>query len=184
MIELIESNLGLFVPILNKLISSKYNSLLETLVHTISQLFKSGKVCYLWILEHCLKIDVRQGSKDKSIKNPNKISFIHKLVNEGVYEYTIAVLARNRFQKVIVEKALGVLVLLSKNLKPLEKVYTEYIWKILGLNSRDEKEREQFFIFVRDSLRNDKSFTEEAVDYIYFQILMKMSYKWYSIKIF
>ena len=74
--------------------------------------------------------------------------------------------------------------LLSKNLKPLEKVYTEYIWKILGMNSRDEKEREQFFIFVRDSLRNDKSFTEEAVDYIYFQILMKMSYRWYSIKVF
>ena len=82
----------------------------------------------------------------KSIKNPNKISFIHKLVNEGVYEYTIAVLARNRFQKVILEKVLGVLVLLSKNLKPS-------IWKILGFNSRDEKEREQFFIFVRDSLR-------------------------------
>ena len=63
-----------------------------------------------------------------------------KLVNEGLYDHVTIILARNRLNKQTVDKALNVLVLLSKNLKkPLEACYTIRIWKTLGLNSRDEK---------------------------------------------
>lgn len=40
-----------------------------------------------------------------------------KLVNEGLYDHVTIILARNRLNKQIAEKALNVLVLLSKNLK-------------------------------------------------------------------
>jgi hypothetical protein len=53
----------------------------------------------------------------------------------------------------------------------------------LGLNSREEKEREQFFNFVRDVLRNESSFTEELVNFIFFEVLMSMKSEWFSLKI-
>ena len=78
-----------------------------------------------------------------------------KLVNEGLYDHVTIIMARNRLNKAITDKAMNVLVLLSKNVKkPLEVIYTSRIWKILGINSRDEKEREQFFSFVKDCLRH------------------------------
>lgn len=119
LVELLESNIPLYSPILNKLISSKYHILSVTLVDLIVQLFKNKKNHYLWILEHCLRIDFRQVTKEKSVKNAVKTNFIQKLTNEGVYQYTIATLARNRFNKQIIEKGLTVLILLSKNFKPL-----------------------------------------------------------------
>ena len=63
-------------------------------------------------------------------------------------------LTKVRFNKVVVDKILAIFIMLSKNYKPLDEVYMQFIWKILGLNSKEEKEREQFFNFVRDLLRN------------------------------
>jgi hypothetical protein len=117
-------------------------------------LLKNAKVNAVWVLEHCLKIDFGQTNKQKGSKNQNKCNFILKLVNEHLYEYLLIILCRCRFNKVVVDKILNIFILLSKNYKLLDDVYTQYIWKILGLNSRDEKEREQFFNFVRDILRN------------------------------
>ena len=54
-----------------------------------------------------------------------------------MYEYLLVILARVRFNKVVVDKILNIMVLLSKNYMPLEDVYTQYIWKIIGLNSRE-----------------------------------------------
>ena len=66
---------------------------------------------------------------------------MNKLVGEGLYEYVFAILARNRFTKAVVEKALNIIILLCRYCKPLERFYTSHLWKILGLVSRDEKER-------------------------------------------
>lgn len=44
------------------------------------------------------------------------------------------------------------MVLLGRNYKPFEKGYIEFLWKILGLRALDERQREQFFVFVKDCL--------------------------------
>lgn len=109
---------------------------------------------------------------------------INKLVNDGLYEYIFAVLARNRFNRAVVEKTLNTTILLCRYYKPLEKTYTSFLWRVLGLVSRDEKEREQFFIFVKEALRFESSFTEESVNLIYFDILMKLHPDWFSFKVY
>lgn len=45
--------------------------------------------------------------------------FINKMVGEGLYEYVFAILARNRFTKGVVEKALNIIILLCRYCKPL-----------------------------------------------------------------
>ena len=46
------------------------------------------------------------------------------------------ILTKVRFNKAVVDKILNIFILLSKNYRPLEDMYTQVIWKILGLNSR------------------------------------------------
>lgn len=64
-------------------------------------------------------MDFGQGSKEKEKgeRNAEKCSFIMKLVNEGLYDHVTIIMARNRLNKAIADKALNVLMLLSKNLK-------------------------------------------------------------------
>jgi hypothetical protein len=106
-----------------------------------------------------------------------------KLVNEHLYEYLLVILARSRFNKAVVDKILNTLIMLSRNYKPLDDIYMQYIWKIL-MNSHDEKEREQFFGFVKDMLRNENNFTEELVNFIFFEVLLNLKAEWFSLKIF
>lgn len=63
-------------------------------------------------------------------------------------------LARNRFNRPNTDKVVSVIVLVCKFYKGLEKNQIEFIWKVLGLKSRDEKEREQFFAFLKEILRH------------------------------
>ena len=65
----------------------------------------------------------------------------------------LATLAKNRYTKIIAEKILQVIILFSKTHKPLERNSTEFLWKVLGLTGRDEKEREQFFVFLKEIVR-------------------------------
>lgn len=68
-----------------------------------------------------------------------------------MFEYLLAGIAKNRFDKSLNER-LAIVVLLGKYFKPFEKSYVEFLWKILGLRALDERQREQFFIFVKDCL--------------------------------
>lgn len=187
MIDAVDKNSALYVPILNKLIANKFPVIEEFFLTTLIGLLKKNKFYCLHLIENCLKMDFGQNpkEKEKGERNAEKCNFIMKLVNEGLYDHITIILARNRFNKAVADKALNVFVQLSKNLKrPLEVNCTMKIWKILGLNSRDEKEREQFFTFVKDCLRHEFSFTEESVQYIFFEILIKLQAEWFSLKIF
>lgn len=66
-------------------------------------------------------------------------------------EYLLAGIARNRFDRSLQER-LSVLALLGKYYKPFEKSFVELLWKILGLRAIDDRQREQFFLFVRECL--------------------------------
>ena len=69
-------------------------------------------------------------------KTQGKFAFVGKLVNEHLYEYLLVMMARSRFNKLVVDKILSIFIILSKNYKPLDEVYMQFIWKILGLNSK------------------------------------------------
>jgi recombinational DNA repair protein (RecF pathway) len=66
---------------------------------------------------------------------------ITKLASEGVFELILALMARNRFSRPVVEKALSVIIMFCRFNRPLEKNITEFLWKVLGTTGRDEKER-------------------------------------------
>lgn len=65
----------------------------------------------------------------------------------------LALLARNRFSRPVVEKALSVIIIFCRFNRPLEKSITEFLWKVLGNTGRDEREREQFFVFLKELVR-------------------------------
>ena len=89
----------------------------------------------MWILEHCLKVE---SCNDRS---QGKYELVTRLAAEGVFELILALLARHRFSKPLVEKALAVVILFCRLHKPLERPATEFLWKVLGTYGRDEKER-------------------------------------------
>ena len=108
------------------------------------------------------------------------------LANESIFEYLLVGIARNRFDKSLNER-LSLLGLLGKYYKPFEKSLVEQLWRILGMRAIDDRHREQFFLFVRDCLikgNNEPLFTEEAVNFVYFGILLKLHARWFSLKIY
>ena len=160
--EIMEKNPQVVGNIANKLISSKIKILQERLFEVLALQLKKNQSHSLFLIENCLRMDfgTRTNDKEENEGNNSKFYFFNKLCNEGLYEHITIILARNRFHKNIVDKVTSVIMLLSKHLKkPLDALYTVRFWKILGLNSRDEKEREQFFCFVKESLRHEFSFT-------------------------
>jgi len=62
---------------------------------------------------------------------------IARLTAEGVWEQIQALLARHRYSRPVVEKALSVIILLCRFQKPLERNITEFLWKVLALTGRD-----------------------------------------------
>ena len=72
----------------------------------------------------------------------------------------------------------------AENLEALEKNITEFIWKVLGTTGRDEKEREQFFVFLKEVVREEGSLTEESVSFIFFDILMSLVAGWFSLRVY
>jgi hypothetical protein len=91
-----------------------------------------------------------------------------RLAAEGVWELILAVLARHRFSRTVVEKGLSVIILLCRFQKPLERGVAEFLWKVLGLTGREEREREQFFVFLKELVRFEGAVSEESVNYIFF----------------
>lgn len=53
----------------------------------------------------------------------------------------LALLARHRFSRLVVEKALSVIIFFCRFNKPLERNIVEFLWKVLGTTGRDERER-------------------------------------------
>ena len=73
--------------------------------------------------------------KDKGLWT--RYELISWLANEGVFEYLIAGIALNRFEKPVTER-LNLLILLARYYnKPFETVHIQQLWKILGLRSKD-----------------------------------------------
>jgi signal-transduction protein with cAMP-binding, CBS, and nucleotidyltransferase domain len=72
-------------------------------------------------------------------RGQGKYELITKLTSEGVYEFMLALLARNRFSRPVVEKALSVIIIFCRFNRPLEKSITEFLWKVLGTTGRDER---------------------------------------------
>lgn len=62
------------------------------------------------------------------------------LASEGIFEYLLVGIARNRFDRSLSER-LSLLALLGKYYKPFEKGFVEQLWKILGLRAIDDKHR-------------------------------------------
>lgn len=66
------------------------------------------------------KLEDKHAPEDKhNIAQATKYEFISRLAMEGLYEYLIAMLARNRFSRTVAEKIMSVLVLACRYYKPL-----------------------------------------------------------------
>jgi hypothetical protein len=154
LVKLVVGSQNNYIHILLKLITAHSETFKNELEAEIIALFKDSKVCALWILEHWLKIET---ARDRA---QGKYGLITKLAGEGVFELMLALMARNRFTKAVVDKAVSVIIMFCRFNKPLEKPYTEFLWRTLGTTGRDEREREQFFVFLKELVRYEGSISE------------------------
>lgn len=103
----------LFMPILLKHITSHMKLLKPQIEKEVISLLRQNSPCGVWILEQFLRIQTAQGN----IQGKNEL--IAKLAGEGVYELTLALVARHRFSKAVVDKGLSVIILFCRFHKPL-----------------------------------------------------------------
>ncbi len=74
--------------------------------------------------------------------------------------------------------------LTAKYYTALEKGQIEKLWKVLGLHYSNHHEKEQFFQFIREVLRNSAGLSEEAVKHIFFEILLRLAHDYFTPKIY
>ena len=101
-----------------------------------------------------------------------------------MYELILALIARHRYSRNVVDKCLTVVILFCRFHKPLERGAAEFLWKVLGLTASDEKEREQFFVFLKEIVRFEGAVSEESVNFIFFELLMSLCANWFSPRVY
>lgn len=74
------------------------------------------------------------------------------------------------------------------SLEMLEVKHIKILWEVLVVNSMNEQEKDYFFNFFHSIIYSTKdkygNMKEDAIYYIYFDILLKIDYNYYNIKAF
>jgi hypothetical protein len=55
---------------------------------------------------------------------------------------------------------------------------------VLGLHYSNQHEKEQFFQFIKEILKNSAGLSEEAVKHIFFEILLRLAHDYFTPKIY
>jgi hypothetical protein len=84
----------------------------------------------------------------------------------------------------VVDKGLSVIILFCRFHKPLERTTTEFLWKVLGLTASEEREREQFFVFLKEIVRFEGAVSEDSVNFIFFDLMMRLTADWFSVRVY